>query len=52
MDVLGILIPVSLAMGLLGLLGFWWTMKKGFYEDPDGDANRILRSDYDDRPKD
>lgn len=51
MDVLGILIPVSLALGLLGLLGFWWTLKKGFYEDPDGDANRILRSDYDERPK-
>lgn len=51
MDVLGILIPVSLAMGLLGLLGFWWTMKQGFYEDPEGDANRILRPDYDDQPK-
>jgi len=51
MDVLAILIPVSLLLGLLGLLGFWWTLKKGFYEDPEGDANRILRTDFDDRPK-
>lgn len=52
MEVLAILIPVSLFLGLLGLLAFWWTLKKGFYDDPDGDANRILRSDYDDKPKD
>lgn len=51
MDVLAILIPVSLVMGLLGLAGFWWTLKKGFYEDPEGDARRILRKDYDDHPR-
>ena len=51
MEVLAILIPVSLGLGLLGLLAFWWTLKKGFYDDPEGDANRILRDDYDDRPK-
>ena len=52
MEVLAILIPVSLALGLAGLAGFWWTLKKGFYDDPDGDAARILRPDFDDRPKD
>jgi cbb3-type cytochrome oxidase maturation protein len=51
MEVLAILIPVSLVLGLVGLLGFWWTLKKGFYDDPEGDANRILRKDYDDHPK-
>lgn len=51
METLTILIPVSLGLGLLGLLAFWWTLKKGMYDDPDGDANRILRTDYDDKPK-
>lgn len=51
MDVLGILIPVSLGLGLLGLGAFWWTLKKGMYDDPEGDSRRILRKDYDDRPK-
>lgn len=52
MEVLVVLIPVSLFLGLLGLLGFWWTLKRGVYDDPEGDAARILRPDYDDRPKD
>lgn len=50
MEVLALLIPVSLGLGLLGLAAFWWTMRQGQYEDPKGDAERILRSDYDDRP--
>jgi len=51
MDVLAVLIPVSLGLGLVGLLAFWWTLKRGAYDDPDGDAQRILRPDFDDRPK-
>jgi cbb3-type cytochrome oxidase maturation protein len=51
MDVLGILIPISLFLGLLGLAAFWWTLKKGMYDDPEGDSRRILRKDYDDHPK-
>ncbi len=50
MNVLALLIPVSLGLGALGLLAFWWTMKSRQYEDPDGDAARILRKDYDDTP--
>jgi cbb3-type cytochrome oxidase maturation protein len=50
MTVLGLLIPVSLGLGLLGLLGFWWTMHSSQYDDPEGDANRILADDHDERP--
>ena len=50
MDVLVILIPVSLGLGVLGLVGFFWTMRASQYEDPDGDAARILRTDFDDKP--
>ncbi|WP_028029172.1 cbb3-type cytochrome oxidase assembly protein CcoS [Gemmobacter nectariphilus] len=51
MEVLTILIPVSLFLGALGLAFFFWTMKNRQYEDPEGDARRILRSDWDDHPK-
>ncbi len=50
MNVLVILIPVSLVLGGLGLAAFYWTMRSRQYDDPDGDAERILRPDYDDRP--
>lgn len=52
MNVLAYLIPVSLGLGLLGLGAFYWTLKSRQYDDPEGDAHRILRDDYDDRPKD
>ncbi|ABD56767.1 cbb3-type cytochrome oxidase assembly protein CcoS [Jannaschia sp. CCS1] len=51
MDVLGILIPVSLGLGAMGLSAFWWLLRKGQFDDPEGSAHRILRDDYDDRPK-
>lgn len=51
MDVLGILIPASLFLGLVGLAAFWWMLKRGQFDDPEGDANRILRDDFDDEPK-
>lgn len=51
MDVLTVLIPVSLFLGGIGLLAFFWTLKKGQYSDPEGDARRILSTDYDDAPK-
>ncbi len=51
MEVLTILIPVSLFLGLMGLVAFIWTLRKGMYDDPEGDANRILDPRYDDRPK-
>lgn len=51
MEVLTILIPVSLILGLLGLGAFVWTLRKGMYDDPDGDSQRILTDEYDDKPK-
>ena len=51
MEVLTILIPVSLILGLLGLGAFIWTLRKGMYDDPDGDSQRILTEEYDDKPK-
>jgi cbb3-type cytochrome oxidase maturation protein len=51
MDVLGILIPASLFLGLVGLGAFFWMLKRGQFDDPEGDANRILTDDYDDQPK-
>lgn len=51
MEVLVILIPVSLTLGGLGLLAFFWALKSRQFDDPDGDAHRVLRKDYDDKPK-
>ena len=50
MEMLSFLIPISLFLGALGLGGFYWMLKHRQFDDPDGDANRILRPDYDDEP--
>lgn len=50
MNVLAVLIPVSLSLGLVGLVGFLWTLRSRQYDDPDGDSARILRDDYDRAP--
>jgi cbb3-type cytochrome oxidase maturation protein len=42
MDSLLILIPAALALGLLGLAGFLWSLRSGQYDDLDGAASRIL----------
>lgn len=51
MEILSFLIPVSLFLGGIGLAAFFWAMKNRQFEDPEGDANRILTKDWDDRPK-
>ncbi|MDO5612075.1 MAG: cbb3-type cytochrome oxidase assembly protein CcoS [Paracoccus sp. (in: a-proteobacteria)] len=51
MEILTILIPVSLGLGAVGLLAFIWTLRSRQYEDPKGDAERILSKEWDDRPK-
>lgn len=45
MSILIFLVPVALALGLLGLLGFLWSLKSGQYDDLDGAAWRILDDD-------
>lgn len=52
MDVLVFLIPVSLILGGVGLLAFFWAIRHRQFDDPDGDSQRILMSDYDEHPKD
>ncbi|MBD3664147.1 cbb3-type cytochrome oxidase assembly protein CcoS [Sulfitobacter aestuariivivens] len=42
MNVLVVLIPVSLILGGLGLAAFIWSVKSDQYEDPEGNASRIL----------
>ncbi len=45
MNSLMILIPVAIAMGVIGLVAFLWTLKSDQYEDLDGAAERILFDD-------
>ncbi len=51
MNVLTYLIPISLILGGLGLLGFVYTLRSRQYDDPEGDSRRILSTEFDDRPK-
>lgn len=51
MEILIWLIPVSLVLGLLGLGAFVWTLRHRQYDDPTGDAERILLPDWDDKPR-
>ena len=51
MEVLAYLIPISLFLGGIGLVAFVYTVRSNQYEDPDGDARRILSDEWDDRPK-
>ncbi len=51
MEILVFLIPISLFLGGLGLWAFFWALKTNQFQDPQGDAERILMPDYDDQPK-
>ncbi|PSL22241.1 cbb3-type cytochrome oxidase assembly protein CcoS [Shimia abyssi] len=51
MQILAYLIPISLILGGVGLLAFVYTVKSNQYDDPEGDAQRILSGQYDDKPK-
>ena len=51
MDILIWLIPLSLGLGVAGLGAFVWSVRHRQYDDPDGNAARILLPDWDDRPK-
>ena len=51
MSVLSYLIPISLTLGAVGLLGFIYTVRSNQYDDPEGDSRRILSKDWDQHPK-
>ena len=45
MTILLYLIPAALALGMLGLVAFLWSLRAGQYDDLDGAAQRILFDD-------
>ncbi|MHC0052401.1 cbb3-type cytochrome oxidase assembly protein CcoS [Actibacterium sp. D379-3] len=51
MEMLVYLIPISLFLGGLGLAAFFWALRSKQFDDPEGDSQRILSDDWDDKPK-
>jgi len=45
MNVLIFLVPLALALGLIGLVAFLWSLRSGQYDDMEGAALRILPDD-------
>ena len=45
MNVLIYVIPMALALGLIGLVAFLWSLKSGQYDDVEGAALRVLGDD-------
>lgn len=45
MEVLAILVPLALLLGLLGLCGFLWSLRSGQYDDLEGAAWRAIADD-------
>jgi cbb3-type cytochrome oxidase maturation protein len=43
MNIVLLLAPLSLLLALAGLGAFVWSVRNGQYEDPRGDAERILQ---------
>ena len=50
MNIVMLLAPFSIGLGLLAVWAFWWTLRAGQYDDPKGDAERILIDDPEDLP--
>lgn len=50
MNILTLLIPVSLVLGCCALLGFLWLLWNDQFDDPDGQATRVLDERYEHRP--
>lgn len=47
MNLILFLLPIALLLGTLGLAAFFWALKNGQFDDPDGAAARILMDDDD-----
>ncbi len=45
MEVMVILVPLALGLGLAGLLAFLWSLKSGQYDDLEGAAWRAIADD-------
>ncbi|MCP1198660.1 cbb3-type cytochrome oxidase assembly protein CcoS [Notoacmeibacter sp. MSK16QG-6] len=52
MNVILLLLPIALLLGLVGLAAFVWSLRSGQFDDLDGAAWRVLEDDPDDRPTD
>jgi cbb3-type cytochrome oxidase maturation protein len=50
MEVMIILVPLALALGLAGLLAFLWSLKSGQYDDLEGAAWRAIADDDEPQP--
>ena len=42
MEVLVFLVPLALMLGLIGLMGFLWSLKNGQYDDLEGAVWRAI----------
>ena len=51
MNILVYLIPISLLLGGAGLVAFIYTIRSNQYDDPEGDARRILSDEWDYNPR-
>lgn len=51
MEVMVILVPLALGLGLVGLLGFLWALKNGQYDDLEGAGWRAIADDDDPAPE-
>ncbi len=45
MEILVILVPLALTLGLIGLGAFLWSLRSGQYDDLDGAAWRAIADD-------
>lgn len=45
MEVMVILVPLALGLGLVGLLGFLWSLNSGQYDHLEGAAWRAIADD-------
>jgi len=45
MNILVVLFPLALGLGLLGLAAFFWCMRNGQYADLEGSGWRVLQDD-------
>ena len=51
MTALAYLIPIALALGLLGLGAFMWALRSGQFDDLEGAGQRILFDDDEPGPR-